>query len=65
LVLFDIRLTHPYSSITQAGPIYVLVYIDDIIIVGSSQEVVTALLHDLENKDLSESDYFLSIYAKS
>ena len=42
-----------------------LVYIDDIIIVGSSQEVVTALLHDLENKDLSESDYFLSIYAKS
>jgi histone deacetylase 1/2 len=48
--------------------IYMLVYVDDIIIASSSQEVVTTLLRDLEKdfaiKDLGELHYFLGIEVK-
>ena len=42
-----------------------LVYVDDIITVSSSQEAIDALLHDLEKefavKDFGELHYFLGI----
>jgi hypothetical protein len=45
--------------------IYALVYVDDIIVVSSSSEGTSALLHDLEKdfalKDLGELHYFLGI----
>jgi histone deacetylase 1/2 len=45
--------------------IYMLVYVDDIIVVSSSQEAVKALLRDLEKdfaiKDLGDLHYFLGI----
>jgi histone deacetylase 1/2 len=48
--------------------IYMLVYVDDIIIASSSPEAVKALLHDLEKdfaiKDLGELHYFLGIEVK-
>ena len=48
--------------------IYMLVYVDDIIIASSSQEVGTTLLRDLEKdfaiKDLGELHYFLGIEVK-
>jgi hypothetical protein len=44
---------------------YVLVYVDDIIVVSSSSEATSALLRDLEKdfalKDLGELHYFLGI----
>jgi histone deacetylase 1/2 len=45
--------------------IFMLIYVDDIIVTSSSQEVVTALLKDLRSKfalkDLGELNYFLGI----
>jgi histone deacetylase 1/2 len=45
--------------------IFMLIYVDDIIVTSSSQEVVTALLKDLRSefalKDLGELSYFLGI----
>jgi hypothetical protein len=45
--------------------IYVLVYVDDIIVVSSSQSATAALLHNLEQdfalKDLGDLHYFLGI----
>jgi hypothetical protein len=47
---------------------YLLVYVDNIIIVSSCSQVVTALLHDLRSdfalKDLREFHYFLGILVK-
>jgi hypothetical protein len=44
---------------------FILVYVDDIIVASSTQEAVTALLKDLKNdfslKDLGELHYFLGI----
>jgi hypothetical protein len=49
--------------------IYVLVYVDDIIITSSSPAVVDALLSDLRSefalKDLGSLHYFLGIEVKS
>jgi hypothetical protein len=48
---------------------FVLVYVDDIIVASSSQETTNALLKDLEKefalKDLSKLHYFLGIEVKS
>jgi hypothetical protein len=48
--------------------IYLLVYVDDIIVASSSSKVVTALLHDLRSdfalKDLGELHYFLRVQVK-
>jgi hypothetical protein len=45
--------------------IYLLVYMDDIVVASSSSQVVAALLRDLGNefalKDLGELSYFLGI----
>jgi hypothetical protein len=45
--------------------IFMLIYVDDIIVTGSSQEAITALLCDLKKdfalKDLGELNYFLGI----
>jgi hypothetical protein len=45
--------------------VYVLVYIDDIIVTSSSSKATTALLQDLERdfalKDLGDLHYFLGI----
>jgi hypothetical protein len=45
--------------------IYLLVYMDDIVVASSSSQVVAALLRDLDNefalKDLGELSYFLGI----
>jgi hypothetical protein len=50
---------------TRAVTMYVLVYVDDIIVASSSPETTVALLRDLEKefylKDLGELHYFLSI----
>jgi histone deacetylase 1/2 len=47
---------------------FVLVYVDDIIVASSSQEAVNALLKDLEKefglKDLGDLHYFLGIEVK-
>jgi hypothetical protein len=44
---------------------YILVYVDDIIVVSSSEEATSMLLHNLEKdfalKDLGELHYFLGI----
>lgn len=48
--------------------IFVLVYVDDIIVASSSQDVVSSLLHDLKMdfalKDLGDLNYFLGIEVK-
>ncbi|WVZ64382.1 hypothetical protein U9M48_013903 [Paspalum notatum var. saurae] len=48
--------------------LYLLVYVDDIIVVSSSQDAVTKLLFDLQGdfalKDLGELNYFLGIEVK-
>jgi hypothetical protein len=48
--------------------IYVLVYVDDIIVTSSSNKAITALLHDLNSsfalKDLGDLHYFLGIEVK-
>jgi hypothetical protein len=45
--------------------IYLLVYMDDIVVASSSSQIVAALLRDLGNefalKDLGELSYFLGI----
>jgi hypothetical protein len=45
--------------------IFLLVYVDDIIVTNSSSAAVTALLHDLQGdfalKDLGSLHYFLGI----
>ena len=45
---------------------FVLVYIDDIIVISSLDQAISALLHNLvENlsiKDLGDINYFLGIY---
>jgi histone deacetylase 1/2 len=47
---------------------FILVYVDDIIVVSSSQEAIKALLKDLERefalKDLGDLHYFLGIEVK-
>lgn len=47
---------------------FLLVYVDDIIVASSSQEATTALLKDLEKesalKDLGDLHYFLGIEVK-
>lgn len=48
--------------------IFVLVYVDDIIVASSSQDAVSSLLHDLKMdfalKDLGDLNYFLGIEVK-
>ena len=48
--------------------IFVLIYVDDIIVTSSSNEAVTALLKDLNSefalKDLGDLHYFLGIEVK-
>jgi hypothetical protein len=48
--------------------IFVLIYVDDIIVTSSSDQAIQALLHDLKNdfamKDLGELNYFLGIEVK-
>ena len=48
--------------------IYMLIYVDDIIVTSSSQGAITALLHDLRQdfalKDLGDLHYFLGIEVK-
>ena len=48
--------------------IFMLIYVDDIIVTGSSQEAIAALLQDLKKdfalKDLGELHYFLGIEVK-
>jgi histone deacetylase 1/2 len=48
--------------------LFVLVYVDDIIVAGSSKEAIDALLKDLERdfalKDLGDLHYFLGIEVK-
>jgi len=45
--------------------IFMLIYVDDIIVTGSSQEAIIALLNDLKKdfslKDLGDLHYFLGI----
>jgi hypothetical protein len=47
---------------------FMLIYVDDIIVTSSSQEVVVALLEDLKKdfalKDLGDLHYFLGIEVK-
>jgi histone deacetylase 1/2 len=47
---------------------FILVYVDDIIVASSSQEAIKALLKDLERefalKDLGDLHYFLGIEVK-
>jgi hypothetical protein len=47
---------------------YLLVYVDDIIVISSSSRAVTTLLHDLRSdfalKDLGELHYFLGVQVK-
>jgi hypothetical protein len=49
----------------QTVTMYILVYVDDIIVVSSSEEATSTLLHNLEKdfvvKDFEESHYFLGI----
>ena len=51
----------------NGGPIYLLVYVDDIIIIGPSSSHVTELIHSLANlfslKDLGPLSYFLGVEA--
>lgn len=54
---------------TQAGNLlYVLVYVDDIIVTGSSSSLISSLIHKLNAtfalKELGELDYFLGIEVK-
>jgi histone deacetylase 1/2 len=48
--------------------IYVLVYVDDIIVTSSSREAISTLVHDLNRhfaiKDLGDLHYFLGIEVK-
>jgi hypothetical protein len=48
--------------------VYVLIYVDDIIVTSSSDDAITTLLHDLREdfalKDLSPLHYFLGIEVK-
>ena len=48
--------------------IFMLIYVDDIIVIGSSQEAIIALLNDLKKdfslKDLGDLHYFLGIEVK-
>jgi hypothetical protein len=48
--------------------IFVLIYVDEIIVTSSSDHAIQALLHDLKNdfsmKDLGELNYFLGIEVK-
>ena len=48
--------------------IYMLIYVDDIVVTSSSQGAITALLHDLRQdfafKDLGDLHYFLGIEVK-
>jgi hypothetical protein len=50
---------------SKSVTIYVLVYVDDIIVVSSSQSATAALLHNLEKdfalKDLGDLHYFIGI----
>jgi hypothetical protein len=50
---------------SKSVTIYVLVYVDDIIVVSSSQSATVALLHNLEKdfalKDLGDLHYFIGI----
>jgi hypothetical protein len=72
------KLVHPGFMISKSDTslfiysrsgviIYLLVYVDDIIITSSSATAVTALLQDLRSdftlKDLGEQHYFLGIQA--
>jgi hypothetical protein len=58
-----------YSTTTRgAHNLFVLVYVDDIIVASSSQETTDALLRDLQRdfalKDLRDLHYFLGIEVK-
>ncbi|GJX93320.1 retrotransposon protein, putative, ty1-copia subclass [Tanacetum coccineum] len=58
--------TYPvHISSRKSFTIYMLVYVDDIVIVGSSQSVVDRLIHNLSSsfpiKDLGRLNYFLGI----
>jgi hypothetical protein len=48
--------------------VYVLIYVDDIVLTNSSDDAITALLHDLRGdfalKDLGPLHYFLGIEVK-
>ena len=57
-----------FTRVTSNKPIYVLVYVDDIIIIGSSvgavKQLVTSLNTKFALKDLSSLNYFLGIQVK-
>jgi hypothetical protein len=57
--------TSLFYYIKNSISMFILVYVNDIIVASSTQEVVTALLKDLKNdfslKDLRELHYFLGI----
>jgi histone deacetylase 1/2 len=66
--LFFPRGIHPCSTSIEENTLFVLVYVDDIIVASSSQQATTALMRDLEKdfalKDLGELHYFLGIEVK-
>jgi histone deacetylase 1/2 len=57
--------TSLFMYMKQHITLFVLIYVDDIIVTGSSSEAITALLSDLKNdfalKDLGDLHYFLGI----
>lgn len=57
-----------FTYTTATAKLYVLVYVDDIIITGSSSELITKLIQQLNVtfalKELGELDYFLGIEVK-
>jgi histone deacetylase 1/2 len=67
--IYSIQSWH-FSILLQQGghSLFVLVYVDDIIVASSSQEATDALLHYLQRdfalKDLGDLHYFLGIEVK-
>jgi histone deacetylase 1/2 len=63
-----LRLILLYSSTTRGVTIFMLIYVDDIVVASSSEKAVNALLHDLgvdfALMDLGELHYYLGIEVK-
>jgi hypothetical protein len=72
LIALRFRASRPDTSLfiyqKRGVSIYMLIYVDDIIVTASSQESVAALLRDLKKefalKDLGDLHYFLGIEVK-
>jgi hypothetical protein len=69
LAFLHLRLILLYFSTTKGGvTIFMLIYVDDIVVTSSSEKAVDALLYDLglefALKDLGELHYFLGIEVK-